>query len=130
MSWIPTLQLLLDQLQTVGGGSGRTQQVSSPSATAAARQGPLVCCFTDFNSEAVHRSRQLLDYLLASQAAGGSSAGEGDGGGGSIQPGNGGLVVQEELNPFRKPAAVLASDNALPSASNGFALWLEPCTAC
>ncbi|PRW50948.1 zinc finger MYND domain-containing 15-like [Chlorella sorokiniana] len=150
MSWLPTLQLLLEQLQSPGGGGSssspsaadcgqNTRESSNLRAGANAGQavgvaGPLVCCFTDYNSEAVHRSRQLLDYLLASQAA--TSSGSGGAGsrgvgpdGRSAQPGSGcaagGLVVQEGLNPFRKPAAVLATDNALPAASNGFALWLE-----
>lgn len=130
MSWLPTLQLLLHQLQGSSGRSSSSGKHSSQApltasggSTGPAVQGPLVCCFTDFNSEAVHRSRQLLDYLLAGGAAIGSSGGSGSRGGGSGVAGS--IVVQEGLNPFRKPAAVLASDNALPSASNGFALWLE-----
>lgn len=138
MSWLPTLQLLLGQLQcnSSGGGSGSggmqcRQEGHGYTSRQAVGQGPLVCCFTDYSSEAVHRSQQLLDYLLASQgAACGGSSGAGSG----VQPGGsfaaGSLVVQDGLNPFRKPAAMLASDNALPSASNGFALWLERGVAC
>ena len=138
MSWLPTVQLLLGQLQcnsdSSGSGSGGMhfrQEGQGCTSRQAAGQGPLVCCFTDYNSEAVHRSQQLLDYLLASQGAacgGSSGAGSGAQPGGSLAAGS--LVVQDGLNPFRKPAAVLASDNALPSASNGFALWLERGVSC
>lgn len=132
MSWIPTLQLLLHQLQgssrlssSSGKHGSRAPLTSSRGSTGPAVQGPLVCCFADFNSEAVHRSRQLLDYLTAGGAVSGGSGSSSSGSRGGGSGVAGGIVVQEGLNPFRKPAAVLASDNALPSSSNGFPLWLE-----
>lgn len=164
MSWLPTLQLLLEQMQAAGGGdssgSGAAHSDRERHAAAgAAAAGPLVCCFTDYNEEAVHRSRKLLDYLLASQVDGSGTGGSGGGGsgaavadseaapagaarggtalcGGSASGGGGGqarctggpagrvIAVEAGMHSWRKAAAVLASDHALPSASNGFALWL------
>ena len=124
MSWLPSLQqLLLSMPRAARGGahagsSSRTQGGAPISSGSGGAGGPLVCCFTDFNAEAVHRARQLCVHLLA---AGGDGTTAGGGCGGS------GIRLESGLHPFRKPAAVLASDHALPSASNGFALWLTAC---
>lgn len=137
MSWVPTLQLLLGDMQptaschmtcsssgedgsssreSAGGGSSTHGGGGRGGRARGTRDGLRVCCFTDFNEEAIHRGRQLIDYLLGS--SGGST------GGTSRGSGSGRVAVEVGLNPFRKPAAVLAADNALPAASNGFALWL------
>jgi hypothetical protein len=104
-SWMPTLQQLLAAMQR------------PPPAGSSSTDGPLICCFTDYNEEALHRAQQLLAYLLA--GGGISEAPDSDGNSGTGSS----IAVATGLNPFRKPAAVLAADNALPAASNGFALW-------
>lgn len=124
---MPTLQLLLERLRGGGassGGGGSPGRGGPGGGGSGGRSGggPWACLFTDFNEEAVWRSRQLLDYLLVGQAGppaqqpGASIAASGGSGGG--------VAVEAGLHPWRKPAAVLASDNALPSAASGFALWL------
>ena len=126
-TWVPTLQLLLERMRSRGFGQGGAGSDSGAPGSGSSRGGPWVCCFTDYNEEAVWRARQLLDFLLASQAGPGlpaaGSSGGGSGAAGS-DPGGGGVAVETGLHPWRKPAAVLAADHALPSAGNGFALWL------
>jgi hypothetical protein len=68
----------------------------------------------------VHRAQQLCQHLLACDIKVAAAhltrqAPGGDGGGRA--------ALESRVNPFRKPAAVLAADNRLPAASNGFALW-------
>lgn len=128
MSWVPTLQQLLVAMAPGRfGGSAGTGSTGCIGGGSGPGSKPLVCCFTDFNAEAVHRARQLCSHLLAAGCASRGEASSGDSGGVSLEAG---------LHPFRKPAAVLAADHALPSASNGFALWLiippqlpDTCTA-
>ena len=81
-----------------------------------------VCCFTDYNEEAVHRAGLLVQHLLAADAG----AAEGDEEKASAMVAASAGTVEVGMNAFRQPAAVLAADHALPSASNGFALWLLP----
>lgn len=118
---MPTLQQLFLSMRlaterwagaagTDSGGSGSAGCAAPTSSQGRSTGGPLLCCFTDFNAEAVHRARQLCEHLLA--ACGGGASGDAC------------VELETGLHPFRQPAAVLAADHALPSASNGFALWL------
>lgn len=146
VSWVPTLRHLAEAMQQLvprpaagdvttaghtsdsGGGSG-----GGGGGGGGGSSGPLVCCFTDFNEEAMHRARQLCAHVLAGcgAAAGTGPRGEQGSSGGSGSDGDGGglcggVDVESRMNAFRRPAAVLAADHALPSAGNGFALWLLP----
>lgn len=114
LSWVPTLQRLLRDMRGRPGGGG--------GATAGACLG--VCCFTDYNEEAIFRGQQLLEHLLSGGPVAPGSCGARDSGGTSGGGGGSGIEVSACMHPFRKPAAVLASDHALPSSSNSFALWL------
>ncbi|KAL4444238.1 hypothetical protein ABPG75_011975 [Micractinium tetrahymenae] len=121
MSWVPTLQHLLASMQQAAGscagsaGAGESGSTGRGISADGGCAGPPMCCFTDFNAEAVHRARQLCEHLLEAS---------GDGGRCSGSTKSSGIRLEAGMHAFRKPAAVLAADHALPSASNGFALWL------
>jgi hypothetical protein len=138
LSWLPTLQHLGHAMH--GGSSTVGAGLVGGTGSAA----PLLCCFTDFNEEAVHRARQLCAHVLAGcggvgdpdgggsrgteqqQAEGlGSSSGDPPGScSAGVAAASSALVLKSGMNPFRRPAAVLSADHALPSAGNAFTLWL------
>lgn len=79
-SWIPTLQLL--------HGQGKDAQ--------------MVCCFSDFNEEAVERSLELCRAVLENF--------------------ENRCCPSIQMNPFRHPRLIRPRDNRLPAMRNGFLL--------
>lgn len=71
------------------------------------RAGPRLCLFTDYNEEAVHRARQMVQGVVGPATLA------------RLQ------LSGAEANPFRKPWLARPPDNRLPTFANGFGLWVE-----
>ena len=128
LSWVPTVQQLAASMagSPPGGpvraegaaagsryaaavGSGGSTTPADPSCPTAAHRAPgrpLLCLFTDYNEEAVVRTREMVagvvgPSLLAQLQLSGA-----------------------EVNPFRKPWRARPADNRLPTFSNAFGIYL------
>lgn len=110
-SWIQTLELLMAGMR------------SAPSA-------PAACLFTDYNEEALHRARELACAVLSGALSGGpllcAEAQEGENlAARAPAPARAIALGEVAMNPFRKLLLLRPTDNALPTCSNAFELWLH-----
>eukprot|EP00887_Chlorella_sp_A99_P001168 scaffold14.g1168.t1 len=69
---------------------------------------PSLCLFTDYNEEACFRAQQMVKGVLNPAQLR------------RLRVSSGG-----DINPFHAPLLALPPDNRLPTASSGFALWIE-----
>lgn len=114
-SWIPTIQLLLTCRRPddeVEGGSLRNNIHSRHSEA-----HPTLCLFTDYNEEAVHRTRLLCDAILEQGSKNVLS--------GSASHNSGLWLPEIFINPFRQPLRMRPTDNCLPTMRNGWSFALN-----